>query len=213
MLVLGINTVEDACDVALIRIEDGSDSLIAGRTEAMRQGHDARLAPLVAAVLKDANLSVRRLDRIAVIAGPGSFTGVRVGVAFARGLALVAGQMAVGVSSLEALDPLAGGRVLGVLPARRRPPDLSWWAQALVDGTGAGDPVEVDAEGLAAMARDADAVHGRLEGAGMFAAPVVEASPTARAAARLAGRLGDIGTHPPAPIYVRAPDAKPLVRS
>jgi tRNA threonylcarbamoyladenosine biosynthesis protein TsaB len=219
MLVLGLNTVEDTCDVALIDADEGADTLIARRIEAMRpghaqgsgQGHDARLAPLAEAVLLEAGADIRRIDRIAVITGPGSFTGVRVGVAFARGLALVAGRAAIGVSSLEALDPRPPqGRALGVLPAKRRPPELSWWAQELIDGRGAGDPVEADAETLARMAGRCDAVMGRIGSAAIAHGALIDAAPSAMAAASFAARLADPADHPPRPVYVRPPDARPV---
>src|SRR5262245_7505880 len=109
MVILGINTAGDACEAALVR--DGV--VIAARSAPMTQGHDARLAPVVDEVMREAGLAVAGLQRVAVVVGPGSFTGVRVGVAFARGLALAMDIAAVGVSSLEALEELPGkGRVL-----------------------------------------------------------------------------------------------------
>ena len=93
MLILGINTVADACEAALVR--DGV--VIAERSEPMNQGHDARLAPIVEQVMRETGIAFADLHRVAVIVGPGSFTGVRVGVAFARGLALSLDIPAVGV--------------------------------------------------------------------------------------------------------------------
>jgi tRNA threonylcarbamoyladenosine biosynthesis protein TsaB len=201
MLVLAINTVGDACEAALV----GDAGTIGVRSEPMAQGHDARLAPLVDELLKEAGVGPSDLDRIAVVAGPGSFTGVRVGVAFARGLALATGKPAVGVTSLEALDRLPkAGSVLGVLPAKRRPPEQSWWAQLVVDGRGEGEPVEADFAEMRRLAERAARICGDFEGA-------IEARPTAEAAARFARRLtGDLP--PPRPIYARAPDATPAQR-
>ena len=78
MLVLGINTVADACEAALVR--DGA--VVAELSEPMNQGHDARLAPVVEKLMVDAGVAFADLDRVAIVVGPGSFTGVRVGVAF-----------------------------------------------------------------------------------------------------------------------------------
>lgn len=209
MLVLGINTIGDVCEVALIA--DGM--AVEVRSEPMTQGHDARLAPLVELLMQDAKRPLADLDRIAVIVGPGSFTGLRVGVAFARGLALALDRPAVGVSTLEALAPMAGrGRILAVLPAKRRPPELSWWAQQVVDGRGIAEPVEADAAMLVAMANGMNVVLGEgLEGL-TFAIPVRSASPSGVGAALLAHRLAADDLPLPTPIYARAPDAKPMAR-
>ena len=82
MLILGINTVADACEAALVR--DGV--VIADLSEPMNQGHDARLAPVVERLMAEADIAFADLNRVAIVVGPGSFTGVRVGVAVARGL-------------------------------------------------------------------------------------------------------------------------------
>ena len=208
MLVLGINTIGDVCEAALIA--DGA--AINVRSEPMTQGHDARLAPLVELLMQDAGRALADLDRIAVIVGPGSFTGLRVGVAFARGLALALDRPAAGISTLEALAPMGRGRILAVLPAKRRPPELSWWAQQVVDGRGLADPVEAGAEGLAAMSAGMDVVLGEGLGALTFAIPVRSASPSGACAALLAARLSADDLPPPTPIYARAPDAKPMAR-
>ncbi len=129
----------------------------------MQQGHDARLAPVVEKLMRDAGIAFADLDRVAVIVGPGSFTGVRVGVAFARGLSLSLDIPAVGVSSLEALDAMPQvGRVLGLLPAKRRPPARTWWGQLIDTGRGAAEPFEATAEELRALASDVYAICGGL---------------------------------------------------
>jgi len=201
MLVLGINTVGNACDAALL--DDAR--VIASRSEPMEQGHDARLALLVAELMGEAGVGVGQIERIAVIIGPGSFAGVRVGVAFARGLALALETPAVGVTSLEALG--AGeGRTLGVLAAKRRPPEVTWWAQVLENGVGSEPPEEADHDRLAVMARGASTILGG-EAAGLA---VTFAAPTAINAALFARRFGPgDALPPPTPVYARAPDAKP----
>jgi tRNA threonylcarbamoyladenosine biosynthesis protein TsaB len=208
MLILAINTAGDACEAALAR--DGA--MLAARSEPMTQGHDARLAPVVEEVMREAGAAFADLDRIAVVVGPGSFTGVRVGVAFARGLALAVDIPAVGVSSLEALEELPRqGRVLGLLPAKRRPPEKTWWTQLLADGRGAGEPFETQEDRLALLARDVEALCGGLSDVPDFGARRIHSKPSASAAALFAGKLsGDLP--PPRPIYVREPDAKPMSR-
>jgi tRNA threonylcarbamoyladenosine biosynthesis protein TsaB len=207
MLVLGINTVGDACDAALV-----NGGVIAELTEPMSNGHDALLAPLVDRLMREAGKSFSDLDRIAVIVGPGSFTGVRVGVAFARGLSLARDIPSVGVTSLEALEGLPPeGRVLGLLPAKRRPPQRSWWAQLLHKGRGAAPPVELDGEGIRRHAKEVDAICGGLEDAPDVGKPRITASPTAKAAAIWTSHIeGDLPVA--RPVYVREPDATPMER-
>ena len=69
----------------------------------MMRGHAEALMPLIAAVMSAAGIEFFDLDRIAVTVGPGSFTGLRVGVSAARGIALAAGKPAVGLTTLAAL--------------------------------------------------------------------------------------------------------------
>lgn len=99
MLVLGIDTALDACSVALVR--DGET--LAHTSEGMTRGQAERLAPIVREAMTRAAATFADIDRIAVTTGPGSFTGVRVGLSFARALALAVGKPCIGVSTLEAL--------------------------------------------------------------------------------------------------------------
>jgi tRNA threonylcarbamoyladenosine biosynthesis protein TsaB len=207
MLILGINTVGDACDVALVA--DGR--LLAERADPMEQGHDARLAPLAEQLMRETRTEFGKLTRIAVIVGPGSFTGVRVGVAFARGLSLALGIPAAGVTSLEALDRLPPeGGVLGLLPAKRRPPERTWWAQVIDRGRGSAEPFEASENQLAAITSGLDAICGGLADVPDVGPRRIIASPSARAAADFVSRLPEDDLPPPRPVYVRAPDAKPM---
>ncbi len=208
MLVLGINTAADTCEAALF---DGA--LVAERVEPMRQGHDARLAPLVEQLMREAGKAFSDLQRIAVVVGPGSFTGVRVGVAFARGLSLALDTPPVGVTSLEALDALPQtGRVLCLLPAKRRPPERTWWGQLIADGRGEGSPFEAREGELASLASGVKAVCGGLSEVPDLRISRIVASPSARAAAAFVLRLPGQDLPSSRPIYVRAPDAKPMNR-
>lgn len=99
MLVLAFDTTAAACSVALVR--DGVT--LASVSEPMDQGQAEALLPLIERVMGDAGISYDALDRIAVTVGPGSFTGVRVGLSTARALGLAASKPVIGISSLEVL--------------------------------------------------------------------------------------------------------------
>src|SRR5258708_11215382 len=113
--VLAIETALEACSAA-VRDVEREDGVTSGSLPMVR-GHAEALVPLIAAVMSEANVGFAELDRIAVTVGPGSFTGLRVGVAAARGIALATGKPAVGVTTLAALaGPLLRGGVGGGLP-------------------------------------------------------------------------------------------------
>ncbi|MGF1552404.1 MAG: tRNA (adenosine(37)-N6)-threonylcarbamoyltransferase complex dimerization subunit type 1 TsaB [Paracoccaceae bacterium] len=98
-MILGIDTSAGQCAVAVI----SGDTLIARAAEPMAKGHAERLFPLIETALAESGLGVEGLRRIAVCTGPGSFTGLRVGVAAARGLAMGRGLPAIGVTRFEAI--------------------------------------------------------------------------------------------------------------
>jgi tRNA threonylcarbamoyladenosine biosynthesis protein TsaB len=100
MLILAIDTALDACAVAVL--DTGAGVPIAQESQVMKRGHAEALMPLIARVMKEAGISFAALDRIAVTTGPGSFTGLRVGLSAARGIALAAGKPIVGVTTLTA---------------------------------------------------------------------------------------------------------------
>src|ERR1700716_342461 len=100
MLILAIDTALDACAAAVL--DTGTTQLIAQESQPMKRGHAEALMPLIARVMKAAGIAFTSLDRIAVTTGPGSFTGLRVGLSAARGIALAADRPAVGVTTLTA---------------------------------------------------------------------------------------------------------------
>src|SRR5580698_8537404 len=99
MLILAIDTALDACAAAVL--DTGSGKLIAMESQAMKRGHAEALMPLIARVMKDAGLPFAALDRIAATTGPGSFTGLRVGLSAARGIGLAAAKPVVGLTTLS----------------------------------------------------------------------------------------------------------------
>lgn len=214
MRVLAVDTSLGACSAAVL---DG-DAVRARRSESMDRGHQERLAPLVAEVMASADLPFDRLDRVAATVGPGSFTGLRVGLAFAKGLALALDRPLLGIGTLEALaaggTSAAGEVVAAVIDARRGRVHL----QAFRDGAPLDGPASLEIETARALAA-AWAAAGPLRLVGPGAALLAEAAPAARveasaacdpaALARLAaGR--DPTAAPPVPLYLRGADALTL---
>lgn len=126
MIVLGFDTATSATSVAL-RLADGSTSeLRDDPAPGEHPGHATRLLPMAQELLAGAGAGWREVGRIAVGVGPGTFTGLRVGVATARGLAQSLQVELVGVGSLRALaqaalerEPAGSGSVLALIDARR----------------------------------------------------------------------------------------------
>src|ERR1700760_3882118 len=99
MLILAIDTALDACAAAVL--DTGANRLIAVESQTMKRGHAEALMPLIARVMREAAIAFAALDRIAVTTGPGSFTGLRVGLSAARGIALAAGKPVVSVNAAQ----------------------------------------------------------------------------------------------------------------
>src|SRR5207302_10358909 len=97
MRVLAIDTALEACSAAVL---DTNSGIAASETLAMTRGHAEAVTPLIARVMSAAAIEFVDLDRIAVTTGPGSFTGLRVGISAARGIALAAGKPAIGLTTL-----------------------------------------------------------------------------------------------------------------
>jgi tRNA threonylcarbamoyl adenosine modification protein YeaZ len=98
MRVLAIDTALEACAAAVLDSDRGG--ITASETIAMTRGHAEAVMPLIARVMDLADIEFAELDRISVTTGPGSFTGLRVGISAARGIALAAGKPAIGLSTL-----------------------------------------------------------------------------------------------------------------
>lgn len=118
MRILGIDTATLVCSVALV----SEETTLAEYTLHIKKTHSERLLPLIATMLSHGGLSPQELDGVAVAAGPGSFTGLRIGMVTAKTLGQALNLPLVGVSTLEALaaqHPLFPGLICPILDARR----------------------------------------------------------------------------------------------
>jgi tRNA threonylcarbamoyladenosine biosynthesis protein TsaB len=187
--ILAFDTSAAHCAAALLC----GDRIIL-RHEAMAKGQAERLMPLLEEMLVEAGIGWTALRAIGVGTGPGNFTGVRISVAAARGLALGLGIPAIGVSALEAMA-LGHMRPVNVMIDARRD---EVYVQSFTD-SGPG-PAR-----LMAAAAGPSALSGDVVGLG-GADPLY---PLAEAIARIAAsRLGEIQPRP-APFYLRGADAAP----
>jgi len=191
-VILAIDTSLGACSAALL-----GQGKILTQAEEPKPGNQSRLlVPMIESVLAKAGLAYKDLTAVACTIGPGGFTGIRVGLATARAIALGINQPLIGLSTLEtiAFASTAQGDLLAVIDAHRG----QYYAQrfrrngVLVPQS---DPLLVDAKTLPALA------HG---------AKTVQEQPNAVSAARLAAEkwAGGERNFPATPLYIREPDAK-----
>src|SRR3569832_705866 len=103
MKILAVDTALGACSAALLEDE----RVLAHRFEAMDRGHAERLAPMVDEIMREVEVDFASLDRLAVTAGPGTFTGQRVGLAFMRALRIALHRPLIGITTLEAMTEAA----------------------------------------------------------------------------------------------------------
>jgi tRNA threonylcarbamoyladenosine biosynthesis protein TsaB len=107
MLILAIDTALDACSAGVLDTDAGR--LIALESQSMKRGHAEALMPLIQRVMDQSGVAFASLHRIAVTTGPGSFTGLRVGLSAARGIGLAARKPVVGLTTLTAYAaPMVG---------------------------------------------------------------------------------------------------------
>lgn len=206
MIVLALHTAGPACDLALVK--DGE--LLAERHEQMVRGQDARLPILVQDLLAETRLKLAQVGQFAVVTGPGSFTGIRIGVAFARGLALATEKPCIGVTTMEATLPAGQqGSAIVALSAQKRPPDITFWTQTFRTGAATGPAVEMPLHDLARLLEDRPhMVFGDPESLEPFLPGTIihTARPSAARAAMVASTF-DPEMRIARPTYVRAPDA------
>tara|TARA_R110002051_G_scaffold167032_1_gene237864 strand:- start:1091 stop:1774 length:684 start_codon:yes stop_codon:yes gene_type:complete len=216
MRILLIDTALSLCTAAVF--EDSA--ALAVRSESMFKGHQERLAGFVRDAMAEAGTGFDALDRIGVTTGPGSFTGLRVGLAFAQGFGAALGRPVVGISTLDALAAsLEPGRsspevVAALIDARRGQVYARFWRRGVADGPAEALSLEVAAARIAALGPEPTLVgSGAPLLADAFPAAVVIdlPGPAPWALARLVA-AADPRHAPPEPQYLRAPDATPPTR-
>ena len=210
MILLALDTALEACSVAIL---DG-EQVLAARSEPMPRGHQERLALLVEELMAEAGLAFPALNRIGVTVGPGSFTGLRVGLSFAKGLGFALGRPVVGVGTLQALagSRSADGLKAAVIDARRdqvymqafQGPEAASHPEALSLKDAADLLIKLDPLGPTALIGS---------GAGLLAPafPNAVLDPRSGADPVALARLVAEAVEPigaPQPLYLRAPDAK-----
>src|SRR5262249_24202755 len=217
MRVLAIDTALAACAAAVLDTDRG---IVASESLPMVRGHAEALIPLIARVMKQSDISFRDLGRVAVTTGPGSFTGVRVGLAAARGFGVATGVPVVGVSTLSvyaapylanngkssvvaAIDARhdhvflqvfgPGGQIL--LSPRLAPLSEAVDAASVTPACLVGSAARAVADGLAKNATPPRAIDPREAPDIVWVAQIGAVTPQAQSA--------------PNPQYLRAPDAQP----
>jgi len=214
MNVLAFDTTTDACSAAVA----SGGAVLAKRFELLRRGHVERLVAMVVETMAEAGLGFDDVDLIAVTVGPGTFTGVRIGLAAARGFALASAKPVAGFTTLEVLAAGVGWQraerqgVIAAMDARRG----QIYRQTFGPGLVAQDePAVVDRRRLAvpsgtwlAVGTGADAYAG-LAGVTLGSGPdLPDAAVLADLAARRFARgAADLPETLPEPLYLRPPDA------
>ncbi|MEH6402376.1 MAG: tRNA (adenosine(37)-N6)-threonylcarbamoyltransferase complex dimerization subunit type 1 TsaB [Sneathiella sp.] len=224
MKILALDTALNACSVAIT----DTGNILAFHHEERARGHAETLLPLVQALMGKAHIDFSDLDLIAVSVGPGTFTGLRIGLAAARGLSLASNTPCVGVTTLEALaasvkPEIADGRaIVATADARRKEIYMQSFIYQGEDTfpetvkTAEAVPIQ-DAHQFLPDSPFVILGSGAqlLESAGKIQTGIgeiltLDPNPDARLIAAIAERRGlpPKGTPAPAPVYLRKPDAK-----
>lgn len=219
MIILAVDTALGACSAAVL--SDGR--VLAHEHREMARGHAEALAPMVEDVMRRAACAFSQVERIGVTTGPGTFAGQRVGLAFARALALALKRPAVGVTTLDAMAAEALSRTasarwsVAAADAKRgeiylgaRSADASLLEPILVPLADAAAHLislaERNGGEIALAGTAAEALGPLLRSSGLVPADSLVRQPDAIFVAKLAALAPD--GPPPRPLYLRPPDAK-----
>jgi len=209
MIVLALDTAGVDCAAAVY--DSDSDSVMGEVTETIGRGHAEHLMHVVDEALAKANTALSAIERVVVTVGPGSFTGIRIGVAAARGFALSLNVPAIGVTTLEVMAATAraqnpGKSVLAAIDAKREEIYLQSFDAD-------GNPLD---EARAVTIDEARAIAAAFDGVvtGTAVARLSDAPPAERPDAFPIAIVARLGAGKPAgekpkPLYLRGPDARP----
>ena len=226
MRILALDTSLGACSVAALEILDGQEHVRGHAHRDISRGHAEVLMGLVSEVQVSAGFGALESDRLAVTTGPGTFTGLRVGLAAARGFALASGKPLVGITSLQAIAKGATGEAetIGtVLDAKRGDLYLGLYRNddqrtpvfapaVLPTSEVASRLIEFqESASLQLIGTGLDVL--REHGAALPEEAVGAVQPDALNIAKLAGYITNPESAPPEPLYLRGPDAKPPSRN
>lgn len=204
---LAVDTALGACSVAVLN----GDAVLAHQFVEMTRGHAEALAPMVDETMRRSGIAFGALDRLAVTTGPGTFTGQRVGLAFMRGMRVALKKPLIGVTTLEAMAAATGTeRAAAIHDAKREEAYLALWENGATILEPAVMPFaeaigRIRAFGACALCGTGAPMAGEALGA-QFAVTQIR-QPDALWVARLA-IARPVPDMPPAPLYLRAPDAK-----
>ncbi len=211
MKLLALDTAMAACSAAVIDTDRATP--LARAFVPMERGHAEALAPMIEEVMGEAGVSFSEIERIVVTTGPGTFTGVRIGLAMARGLGLARGIPVIGIDTLTAIAANDGSDAPLLVVSDARNDEVY---AALFDAVrGISQPPAVmSREQASELAQDGCHVIGSAAAAVVAASgrrDLVVSRSSALPDAAVFGWLGarrEAGPVP-SPLYLRAPDAKP----
>ena len=113
MLILGIDTSTKICTCSIFDSENG---VIAETSLSVKKNHSNIVMPIIDNLFKISDLTINDIDKIAVAIGPGSFTGVRIALGIAKGLAMALNKPLIAVNELDILEAIASGNENEIIP-------------------------------------------------------------------------------------------------